>query len=136
VIAVGSAMREARVDPSAIGHINAHGSASKLGDLAEARAFHQVFGTKLPPVTSFKGYMGTLASGCGAVELIGSLIGANRGLIPPTLNCDDPDPDCALDVVRGAPRPARNATFVNTNITANGQVAALVIRGNPSDAAT
>jgi 3-oxoacyl-[acyl-carrier-protein] synthase II len=87
-------------------------------------------------VTSFKGYMGTLASGCGAVELIGSLIGANRGLIPPTLNCDDPDPDCALDVVRGAPRPARNATFVNTNITANGQVAALVIRGNPSDAAT
>ena len=53
--------------------------------------------------------MGTLASGCGAVELIGSLIGVNRGLIPPVLNCDEPDPACALDVVRGEPRPTRQA---------------------------
>jgi 3-oxoacyl-[acyl-carrier-protein] synthase II len=73
--------------------------------------------------------MGTLASGCGAVELIGSLIGVNRGMIPPVLNCEDPDPACALDLVRKSPRPTRNATFINTNITANGQAAALVIQG-------
>jgi 3-oxoacyl-[acyl-carrier-protein] synthase II len=86
-------------------------------------------------VTALKGYIGTLASGCGGVELIGSLIGVNRGLIPPVLNCDDPDPACALDVVRGQPRPTRNPTFVNTNITANGQAAALVLRGNLPKAA-
>jgi 3-oxoacyl-[acyl-carrier-protein] synthase II len=130
-IAISSALREAGLGPAAVGHINAHGLGSKLGDLAEARAFHRVFGPSPPLVTALKGYMGTLASGCGAVELIGSLIGVNRGLIPPTLNCDDPDPDCALDVVRGGPRPTRNATFVNTNITGNGQAAALVVRGNP-----
>ena len=77
--------------------------------------------------------MGNLASGCGAVELIASLIGVNRGLIPAALNCDDPDPACGLDVVRGGPRPTSNLIFVNTNITANGQAAALVVRGNPRD---
>ena len=73
--------------------------------------------------------MGNLASGCGAVELIGSLIGVNRGMIPAVLNCDEPDPACGLDLVRGDPRPTRNPTFVNTNLTANGQAAALVVRG-------
>jgi len=131
-IAIAAALR-AGVDASSIGHINAHGSGSKIGDLAEARAFHRVFGRSVPPVTGLKGHMGTLASGCGAVELIASLVGVNRGLIPPVLNCDDPDPDCALDMVRGEPRPTRHGTFVNTNVTHNGQAAALVIRGNPSE---
>jgi 3-oxoacyl-[acyl-carrier-protein] synthase II len=128
-IAIAAALREAGVAPSAIGHVNAHGIGSQVGDLAEARALHRVFGANPPPVTALKGYMGTLASGCGAVELIGSLIGVNRGMIPAVLNCDEPDPACQLDLVRGGPRPQRNSTFVNTNITANGQAAALVVRG-------
>ncbi len=134
-IAINSALREAGLGPSAIGHVNAHGIASPTGDLAEARALHRVFGPSPPPVTALKGYMGTLASGGGAVELIGSLIGVNRGFIPPALNCDDPDPACALDVVRGEPRPTRNSTFVNTNITGNGQAAAVVVRGHVPEAA-
>ncbi len=132
-IAVSAALREAGLGPSAIGHVNAHGSGSKLGDLAEARGLHKVFGATPPPITALKGYMGTLASGCGAVETIASLIGVNRGFIPPALNCDEPDPTCALDVVRGGPRATLNPTFVNTNITANGQAAALVVRGNPAE---
>ena len=44
------------------------------------------------PVTALKGYMGNIVSGCGAIELIGSLLGVNRGVVPPTLNCDEPDP--------------------------------------------
>jgi 3-oxoacyl-[acyl-carrier-protein] synthase II len=132
-IAVSAALREAGMAPTVIGHVNAHGSGSKVGDLAEARAFHRVFGASPPPVTALKGHMGTLASGCGAVELIASLIGVNRGFIPPTLNCDDPDPKCALDVVSRSPRPTRNSIFVNTNITANGQASALVLRGNPPE---
>jgi 3-oxoacyl-[acyl-carrier-protein] synthase II len=130
-IAIAAALREAGVPPSVVGHINAHGFGSRVGDLAEARAFRRVFGDNLPPVTGFKGHIGTLASGCGAVELAGSLIGVNRGLIPPVLNCEHPDPACSLDVVRGRPRPVDNPVFINTNVTANGQAAAVLIRGNP-----
>jgi 3-oxoacyl-[acyl-carrier-protein] synthase II len=130
-IAVSAALCEAGVSPAAIGHVNAHGLGTKVGDLAEARSLHRVFGASPPPVTALKGYMGTLASGCGAVETIVSLIAVNRGFVPPALNCDQPDPACALDVVRGGPRSTSNPTFVNTNITANGQAAALVVRGNP-----
>ena len=80
-------------------------------------------------MTALKGYMGNLVSGCGAVELIASLIGVNRGLIPPILNCDQPDPECELDLVLESPRPTENPTFVNTNLTRHGQAAALVVRG-------
>ncbi len=132
--AVRAALREAGLKPSQIGHVNAHGLGMKVGDLAEARAIHQVFGDSPPPVTALKGFLGNIASGAGAVELIASLVGVNRGLIPPTINCDDPDPECALDLVRGAPRPTDNPVFVNTNMTINGQAAAVVVRGERPDA--
>jgi 3-oxoacyl-[acyl-carrier-protein] synthase II len=132
-IAMKAALRDAGLEPAEIGHINAHGSASKVSDLAEARAFRRLFGDRpAVPVTALKGFFGNIGSGCGAVELIASLIGANRGEIPPTLNCDEPDPACGLDVVRGRPRPAENPTFLNTNLTRHGQAAALVVRGNPA----
>lgn len=131
-IALRAALRDAGLEPAEIGHVNAHGAGTIASDLAEARALHRVFGAgKSVPVTALKGYMGNLVSGCGAVELIGSLLGVNRGLIPPVLNCDDPDPACDLDLVLGEPRPTRNATFIKTNLTRHGQAAAVVVRGNP-----
>lgn len=132
-IAMKAALRDAGLEPREIGHVNAHGAATPVSDLAEARALHRVFGEGASvPVTALKGYMGNLVSGCGAVELIASLIGVNRGFVPPTLNCDEPDPACVLDLVRGAPRATTNPTFLNTNLTRHGQAAALVVRGNPS----
>ena len=103
-----------------------------VSDLAEARAFQRIFGPGGVPVTALKGYMGNLASGCGAVDLMVSLIGVNRGKIPAILNCDEPDPEMELDVVVKSPRPTENPIFVTTNLTPNGQAAALVIRGCPS----
>jgi 3-oxoacyl-[acyl-carrier-protein] synthase II len=131
-IALKAALRDAGLEPGQLGHVNAHGAATAVSDLAEARAFQRVFEGQSVPVTALKGYYGNLVSGGGAVELIGSLLGVNRGLIPPVLNCDEPDPECALDLVRGAPRPTDNPTFLNTNLTRHGQAAALVIRGNPA----
>jgi len=133
-VAVTSALDEAGLDPADIGHVNAHGSATVVSDLAEARAFRRVFGSMGVPVTAFKGYMGNLVSGCGSIELIGSLIAANRGRIPAILNCDQPDPEMELDLVLNLPRSTRNPVFVNTNLTPNGQAAALVIRGCPAEA--
>lgn len=132
--AIRAALREAGLPPDAIGHVNAHGSGLKLGDLAEARAFRRVFGGGVP-VTALKGFWGNISSGCGAVELIASLVGVNQGMIPPTINCDDPDPECGLELVRGEPRPTDNRTFVNTNLTVNGQAAAVIVRGDAPETA-
>jgi 3-oxoacyl-[acyl-carrier-protein] synthase II len=128
-------LRDADVQPAEIGHVNAHGVATIAADLAEARALARVFGPQQVPVTALKGFFGNLASGCGAVELIGSLLGARLGAIPPTLNCDDPDPSCHLDLVRGAPRLTKNALFVNTNLTNRGQASAVVVRAEAAGTA-
>jgi 3-oxoacyl-[acyl-carrier-protein] synthase II len=130
-IALKGALRDAGLAPDDLGHVNAHGAATPVSDLAEARAFRRVFAGSPVPVTALKGYFGNLVSGGGAVELIGSLLGVNRGQIPPVLNCDEPDPACGLDLVLGAPRASENPTFLNTNLTRHGQAAALVVRGNP-----
>jgi 3-oxoacyl-[acyl-carrier-protein] synthase II len=131
-IAITAALRDAGLTPGEIGHVNAHGAATPVSDLAESRALHRVFGRDgSVPVTALKGYFGNLVSGCGAVELIGSLLGVNHGLIPPVLNCEDPDPACDLDLVLGKPRPTENPIFLKTNLTRHGQAAALVVRGKP-----
>jgi 3-oxoacyl-[acyl-carrier-protein] synthase II len=129
-IAMKAALRDAGLNLSDVGHVNAHGLGTVAADLAEARAIRRVFPHGVP-VTALKGYIGNTASGCGAVELIASLVGVNRGLIPPTLNCDEPDPDCGLDIVHGAPRATENPVFLNTNMTRHGQAATVVVRGNP-----
>ena len=136
-IAIRAALRGAGLEPSAIGHVNAHGAATVVSDLAESRALARVFGgddgsAPQVPVTALKGFVGNIVSGCGAVELISSLIGVNQGLIPATLNCDTYDPACApLDIVTGEPRATDNPVFLNTNLTRNGQAATVIVRGNP-----
>jgi 3-oxoacyl-[acyl-carrier-protein] synthase II len=131
-IAIRAALNEAGLSPAEIGHVNAHGSGHRLSDLAEARALQRVFGPAGVPITALKGYMGNISSGCGSVELIGSLVGVNQGAIPRVLNCDEPDPECGeLDLVLGASRPTSNPIFLTTNLTPNGQAAAVIVRGEP-----
>jgi 3-oxoacyl-[acyl-carrier-protein] synthase II len=135
--ALRAALRDGGLEPGQVGHVNAHGAATVLSDLAEARALHRVFGSGgSVPVTALKGYIGNTVSGSGAIELIASLAGVNHGLIPAALNCDEPDPECGLDVVHGPPRPTSNPTFLKTNLTRHGQAAALLIRGNPEATST
>ena len=128
-IAIRAALKDAGIRPDEVGHVNAHGAGTIESDLAESRAFARIFGPFGVPVTALKGYMGNGVSGCGAMELLSSLIGVNQGLIPPTINCDEPDPACQIDIVRDAPRRTDNPIFVNTNLTRHGQAAALVVRG-------
>ncbi len=135
-MAIAAALEDAGLQPSDIGHVNVHGSATQVSDLAEARALHRVFGPRGVPVTALKGYMGNLVSGCGSVELIASLAGINRGLIPSILNCDEPDPAIDADLVLGKPRASSNPIFVKTDLTPLGQAAALVVRGYPDSHAT
>jgi 3-oxoacyl-[acyl-carrier-protein] synthase II len=130
-VAIMAALEEAGLGPADVGHVNAHGSATKASDRAEARALSRVFSPRGVPVTALKGYMGNLVSGAGAVELICSLIAVNRGRIPAVLNCEQPEPEFELDLVLKLPRESRGPVFVNTNLTPHGQAAAVVVRGFP-----
>jgi 3-oxoacyl-[acyl-carrier-protein] synthase II len=129
--AMQAALRDAGLQPSDIGHLNANASGSPAGDLDEAAAIHDVFGhdAERVPVTAFKSYLGNSGSGCGPLEIAASLVGLQHGVVFPTLNFETPDPACCLNVVHGKPLPIANKTFLKTNVTRMGQASAVVIRG-------
>jgi len=98
------ALADAGLDAADVGYVNAHATGTKLGDTAEARAIRDVFGAHAPAVSSTKGATGHLLAGAGAVEAAVTAMALTTGLLPPTLNLDDPDPDCELDHVRKTAR--------------------------------
>ncbi len=128
--AMTAALRDAGLRPEEIGHLNAHGLGERRADIEESRAIREVFGSYASrlPVTALKSYLGNSGAGCGLLELTGSILALQHGVIPPTLNYRMPDPDCPLDVVHGEARPATNKTVMNINVTRIGQASALVIR--------
>ena len=99
------ALADAGVTPGEVAHINAHGTGTRLNDVAEAKAIAKVFGSPGPPVTSIKGTIGHTLGAAGAIEAVATVLAIERGLIPPTVGYETPDPDVALDVVAGSPRP-------------------------------
>ncbi|MBC8288686.1 MAG: beta-ketoacyl-[acyl-carrier-protein] synthase family protein, partial [Planctomycetes bacterium] len=129
--AMNSALRSADISPSDVGHINAHGLGEKRSDLDEARAIKTVFGDAASsvPVTAMKSLLGNSGAACGTLELASSLIGLKNGVVPATINCDSPDEDCGLNIVRGEHMPIQNKVVLNINVTSIGQAAAMVVCG-------
>jgi 3-oxoacyl-[acyl-carrier-protein] synthase II len=131
--AIGNSLRKALlsagVSTEQIGHINAHGVGSVESDLAEAQAIHDVFGPRgaAVPVTSTKGHLGNSGAGTASLDLAASLLGLQKGLIPPTLHCDDPDPQCNLNIVR-EPTRAESGIVLNVNFTRFGQASSLIVQ--------
>jgi 3-oxoacyl-[acyl-carrier-protein] synthase II len=101
-----SALADAGLEPADVGYVNAHGTGTRLGDIAESAALRAVFGADQPAVSSTKGATGHLLGASGAVEAVVAALAVARGVLPPTLNLDDPDPACDLDHVRGRARTA------------------------------
>lgn len=83
-----------------VGYVNAHGTSTRIGDIAEAQALRLVFGDRQPPVSSTKGATGHLLGGAGVVEAAATVLALTHDALPPTLNLDNPDPRCELDHVR------------------------------------
>jgi 3-oxoacyl-[acyl-carrier-protein] synthase II len=104
IASMRSAIADAGREPSDVDYVNAHGTSTPLGDVAETAAIHAVFGEQGPPVSSIKALTGHLLGASGVVEAATTALSVNRGILPPTYNLDDPDPACALDHVRGTPR--------------------------------
>jgi 3-oxoacyl-[acyl-carrier-protein] synthase II len=129
VLAMHSALRDAGVSPGDVGHINAHGLGTRESDRLEAVAIAEVFGNYASkvPVTALKSQLGNSGSGCGTLELAGSLVGLQHGGVPPTLNYSSPDPECPLNVVSGEPLETSNRLLLKVNVTRMGQASALVV---------
>jgi 3-oxoacyl-[acyl-carrier-protein] synthase II len=102
--AVADALRSGDLSPSDINHVNAHATATPLGDLAESGTIRTAIGDH-PVVTAPKGGLGHLLGASGAVEAIATVLSIREGVVPPTVNLDNQDPAIELDVVAGKPRP-------------------------------
>ncbi len=95
------ALDVAGVRPEQVGYLNAHGTATPLGDIAETKAIKRVFGEhayKLP-ISSTKSMVGHLFGGAGALEALVCALGIHHGIVPPTINLEVPDPECDLDYI-------------------------------------
>jgi 3-oxoacyl-[acyl-carrier-protein] synthase II len=128
--AIRAALAEAGVGPQEIDHINAQGFSSPESDVWEARALQQVFGECDPPVPVFapKSYFGNLGAGSSTTELALSVLALEHGLLPPTLNYQEPDPACPVPVAAGSARPVTRPHVLKVGFTELGQCAAVVIR--------
>ncbi len=124
-----AALADAGADPSDVGYINAHGTSTPFNDKIETKAIHNVFNGGAPPVSSTKSAIGHLLGAAGAVEAVAVLCALNRGILPPTLNFEEPDPECDLDYVPDGPREAPGLELALSNSFGfGGQNACLAIR--------
>lgn len=127
--AMRAAILKAGIDPSRIGYINAHGTSTELGDIAETNAIKEVFGGRenTPPVSSTKSMTGHLLGGAGAIELVACTRALQEGVLPPTINLTDPDPACDLDYVPNTAREADVSIAMSNSFGFGGHNATLII---------
>jgi 3-oxoacyl-[acyl-carrier-protein] synthase II len=129
--AMTMAFRDAGVDPGEIDYINAHGTSTPLGDAAETRVIKLALGeenARKTPVSSTKGATGHCLGAAGAVEGMFAILAVNRGVLPPTINYEDPDPECDLDYIPNESREADVRTSVSNSFGFGGHNAAIVVR--------
>lgn len=128
VLAIRRALQDADIDPTSIGHLNAHGTSTPLNDIAESRALRTVFGdhTDAIAVTSTKGVTGHTLGAAGAIEAVFSILAMRDGVVPPTANLVNQDPDIILDVVKGEARHVRFDAVLSTSMGFGGQNSALI----------
>ena len=129
VRALRAALESANLSPSDITHINAHATSTPAGDVAEAKAIREVFGSAADSVvvTAPKSTFGHLLGAAGAVEAIATLLSVTQHIVPPTLNLDDRDDDVDLDVVTVDPRPLREGPAMSNAFGFGGHNVVLVI---------
>jgi 3-oxoacyl-(acyl-carrier-protein) synthase len=129
--AIHAALRQAEVGPADVDFVSAHGTGTPLNDRVETAVLRRVLGARAAsvPVNSIKGGMGHTMGAAAALEAVMCLLACRHGLIPPTLNLEEPDPECDLDHVRGAPRASRPRISLSTSLGFGGCNAALVLEG-------
>jgi 3-oxoacyl-[acyl-carrier-protein] synthase II len=129
--AMTMALRDAGVDPSEVGYVNAHATSTPLGDASETRVIKHAFGeenAKKVPVSSTKGATGHCFGAAGAVEAVFTIMAIIEGVVPPTINYENEDPECDLDYIPNEARKADVRVAVSNSFGFGGHNASIVVR--------
>lgn len=128
--AIAGALRDARLNPEDVAYVNAHGTGTAANDVTETRALRMVFGdhARKLAVSSTKSMIGHALGAAGALELAATVMALRDGVVPPTANFTEPDPDCDLDYVPNEPRPANIDVAISNSFAFGGLNAVLALR--------
>ncbi len=129
IACIEGALKDSRLNPSEIGYINAHGTSTQVNDSVESLAVKKAFGESAyrVPVSSTKSMMGHLIAAAGAVELITCVDVLHRGVLPPTINYETPDPVCDLDYIPNEAREKRVEHALSNSFGFGGQNISLIV---------
>jgi 3-oxoacyl-[acyl-carrier-protein] synthase II len=124
------ALEDAGLPPEEVDYINAHGTSTPVGDVAETKAIKKVFGEHAYrlAVSSVKSMTGHLLGAAGGVESVATVLTVHHGVIPPTINHDEPDPECDLDYVPNKARQAEVRVALTNSFGFGGTNATLVFK--------
>ena len=127
--AIADALADAGLKPTDIGYINAHGTSTQANDSAETAAIKAVFGEHAykVPVSSSKSMLGHLIAAAGVVELVISIMAMRKGVLPPTINYQTPDPECDLDYIPNTARERRVGHVLSNSFGFGGQNISLTV---------
>ncbi|WP_108814155.1 beta-ketoacyl-[acyl-carrier-protein] synthase family protein [Loktanella sp. Alg231-35] len=128
--AIAGAMKDARIDKGDVGYINAHGTGTAANDKTECAAVADVFGAHADQlmISSTKSMHGHLIGGTGAVELLACIMALRDGVVAPTIGYEEPDPECALDVVPNVARDAKVDVTLSNAFAFGGLNAVIALR--------
>ncbi len=128
--AMNKALKDAKISPQGVDYINAHGTSTLFNDKVETQAIKDLFGRDAYriPVSSTKSMTGHLLGAAGGVEMIASLLAFKEKIIPPTINYENPDPECDLDYVPNEAREAKIKVVMSNSMGFGGHNAVLVIK--------
>ncbi|MGC1677712.1 MAG: beta-ketoacyl-ACP synthase II [Candidatus Binataceae bacterium] len=123
-------LEENDLDPNEVDYINAHGTSTEQGDIAETQAVKKVFGERAAkvPISSTKSMTGHTLGAAGAIESVYTILAIQRGMLPPTINQEHPDPECDLDYVPNQARPAKIRIALNNSFGFGGTNTTLAFR--------
>jgi 3-oxoacyl-[acyl-carrier-protein] synthase II len=124
------ALKNAGVAPEQVSYINAHGTSTPIGDMYESMAIKSIFGdhAKKMLVSSTKSMTGHLLGAAGGIEAVYTLMAMDKGIVPPTINYTDPDPECDLDYVPNSAREAKLEYAMSNNFGFGGTNATLLFK--------
>jgi nodulation protein E len=124
------ALREAGANPEEVEYINAHGTGTRLNDPTETAVIKEVFGEHARRVwtSSTKSMHGHTLGAAGAIELVAAVMALERGMVPPTANFTQPDPECDLDCVPNQAREKKIRTAISNSFAFGGLNAVLLVR--------
>jgi nodulation protein E len=128
--AMAGALKNAKIPPEAVGYINAHGTGTAANDKTECAAVADVYGAHADRlmISSTKSMHGHCIGGTGAIELLACIMAVKDGVIAPTINYDEPDPECALDVVPNEARDAKVDVAVSNAFAFGGMNACVILK--------